>query len=599
MPQTTQEKEQTIYDRIAQYEREFLDMPITIAGNYTFSQIKTIKRAHLYYASQFESGSGDKLGEKTFFNILKPRVKNAAKNIDLDSKDINVKSKTGKQVYKSWFLRREIEEFNRKRMIGQLFNEMVIKTPKYGSYVMKRVYNEKIIMPVDLRNIQNDPTSDCLKESWVNEIHYYTPAELRKMKSWDQDKVSLAIKSYRTYKTENYADETMVNIKKGSAQYIKVYEHYDWVEKKEVYDNSDSTDLVLGQFIVILPASTKCKAGASAEGLTLFKTEVTDVDKNYPYKEVHYDRVEGRWLGCGMMEDGFDLQVFKNEQINQMKLAMKLANLIFYVTNDQTFSSNILTDVITGDVLTLKGRLERVSTEVRNFGGNTQVTNEIENLVNSLMNSFEVTTGEAMPSGTPLGLAQMLNQNANKWFEFVRERLGLFIEDVYNNWIMPELAKKINKQHIIEMSSEQEVAWLKETIINAYTWEAIKNIILSAERKPTNEEVQLVYSILRQKMKDKKSLYFDVPDGFYKDWQDEVEVYVTDERINKQERIQTYNAILQMMGANQAIIQSPMFKKLLDVAGISDADMPVAQTAPAVDMNSPAQGQEQGNVAMQ
>ena len=574
--QETQFTNDLVFQKVSEYEREFVDFPVTIAGNYTFSQIETIKKAHLYYNSQFESGPSDKLGKKLFANILKPKVKNAQKNIDLDSKDIATKSKNGNYVYKAWFLRREIEEFNRKRGINKFLNEVVTKTPKYGSFVAKRVFNDDIVRSVDLRNLQLDPTADCLRDSWVSEIHYYTPSELRKMKDWDQEAIRKAIKSFIDYKTENYVDETRTNIKKGNAQYIKVYEHYDWVEEKEVVTGSESEELVLGRFVLILPA-TGGKKNKAGEGLILDKRKVPSEKHKYLYKECHYDRCEGRWLGVGMMEDGFDMQVFKNDQMNQLRLAMKLANLIVYVTDDETFAANVLKDVVNGDVVRLKGRLQRIPTEVRNYNGNQQVTQEIESLTNSLLNTYEISTGESLPSGTPLGLGQLMNQNANRLFEFVREQLGVFIEEIYNDWVLPELAKSINKKHIIDMTDAKELEWLREQCINSYTWQMVKAVIMKEGRKPTLGEVKVADQILRTQLSSRDAIFFGLPESYFKGWEDDVEIFVTDEKFSKKERMQTLGSIWQMMGTDPRIMQSPVFKQMLDYSGLSEVDVSSAQ----------------------
>ncbi|MFZ5365425.1 MAG: hypothetical protein ACOZBH_04500 [Patescibacteria group bacterium] len=577
-----------VFERIRNYENDFLNKKAKIVGGYYFDQLETIKRIHLYYASQFDNGNSDEFGYKYFYNESKPRCKNATKNIDFDTKDIQIKAVNGGLDYhKAMIMRTDVRRWMRQRQLGKVINESVIKVPRYGTFVLKKSNSKKIVEPVDLRNIKCDTTANSLQDTWVVEDHYYTTSELRKMKDiWNSEAIELAIKSFITHRKENYDDgEISESGEKGNAQYILVKEFYDDVPENWVVDNGDNEKQVLAQFVVIMPEDSEKKGSQNdnkKQGLTLFKEVLEDGKKDY--KEVHYDRIDGRWLGCGIVEDSFDGQMMKNEYINQIMLSIRLSNLILFQTEDKTLAKNILSDLMNGDILKVKGIINRIDTTNRGTQENTILNSEIENLLNKLSNSFEVTTGESMPSGTPLGLGQMLNQNANKLFDFIREEIGMFWQEVFEDWIMPEIEKDLNKEHILEILDKDQIILLNEAVKKDKVWEAIKKRILQGRGTPTQEDIQNAMQIIDDQFATKDTIYLDLPKDFY-NFKKSVECYITDERYNKMERSQTLMTILQTVGGNPQLLDHPIFKQLLDWAQVAPFNMP-KQGAPEPNVNN-------------
>lgn len=608
MPTKTSQKEEevieNVFTRIKHYEHDFTTKPITIVPGYVFDQLATIKRVNLYYGGRYETGNGDELGTKFFYNISKPKVKNAAKNLNIGVKDVNIITNEGRDYRRAWVLRRDLRKWMRERKFGEFINKLVEYCPRFGSVVVKKVSGDQIIEIVDLRNLKNDPTADTLTKSWSIEDHYYTATELKilgKDYGWDTDKINEAVQNFKTYHKENYVDPTTsVKEKQGDATYIHVKEFRDDVPESWVIDGGSEDDIISAQFILVSPEDTNegKKKGEikNSTGLILYRAK-----KDSVYKDLPYDKEDGRWLGVGVMEDNFEPQMMKNESVNQLLLAMRLANLLVFATDDKGFAKNIITDVINGDVLSLKGRLQRVPTEIRNSGAIQILSQEIEKLSNNLSNSYEVTTGESLPSGTPFALGQMLNASASKLFDFIREKLGLFLEDIINDWVLPELVKSLNEEHILELVTKEEMEWLVKEYLNDELWNVIKKLLRSGHW-PTVGEMAVAENILRQRLMSKDSLYLKLPQSFYKDILKTCHAIVTNDEIDKRERFTTLSTILQMLGANPSLISNPVFKQLLDYSGFSEIDVstpppenPAGQT---IDFTPPATAPAQGGQPM-
>lgn len=584
---------QNIFTIIRNYEYDFLHRPVQIVDGYYFDQRAMIKRAHLYAHSQFEGGNEDELGEKIFFQILVPRVRNSAKNLDLDTKNVGFRAINGKDYFRSWIYRRSAQQWMRDNKFGHFLNSIPEDLVSYGSVVVKKVPDEKIVEFVNLRNLMNDPTAENLNDSWVIEDHYYTPTELEMMKGkWDSAAIDKAVTSFRESGKENYVDlEKSKDNNYGDAQYILIREFYGDVQRSLITDNPEHADYVRGQFIVVMPEEKgmgKAKYGKKQDdeqGLILFRGERKREDS--VYKEVHYRRVKGRWLGIGMFEEGTEMQVFKNEQMNALRMAFQLAKLIIFQTGDETIAKNILTDLQNGDILKFKEKadgLSRVDTRVHDTQTSQMISNEIERLTNSIANSFEVTTGATLPSGTPFSLGQLLDQNANKLFDFIREDFGLFIQEIFEDWVLPQLEKDLNKAHILELTDADEVKMIHDLFVKQSIWEGLKKLILQSGRLPTIAEIDLAESFLRNLLTNKKSVFLDIPKNALK-FEKKVEVVVTDEREDLADT-QTISSILQIAMKDPSALETPIMQKIMDKKGYNVLDFKVP--ALAAPENQPA-----------
>jgi len=216
--------------------------------------------------------------------------------------------------------------------------------------------------------------------------------------------------------------------------------------------------------------------------------------------------------------------------------------------------------------------LNWVDTSIRNMPANNSLSLEIKELSNQLSNSFEVTTGESMPSGTPLGLGQILQVEAMKYFNFVRQNFTMFWQEIFNDWIIPEAAKQLNKAHILEITNKEEMEWLFEEYKQHAIWEMIKKMLMSG-KKPTRKDIDIASGLLQERFVSMEGLYLDIPDDFYKDILNDVECVIGNESFDKRERMVTLGNILQLLGANPALVNSPVFGQMLDISGLGEIDV--------------------------
>jgi hypothetical protein len=168
-----------------------------------------------------------------------------------------------------------------------------------------------------------------------------------------------------TYGQTAYEDRSGgVNLMR-STPYIKVYKRYGEVPKGWL-DGSKSDENVKALFIVAGAEEqlNDGKGNITDNGVILFRSRW---HKEWPFKDYHYNKISGRWLGLGIVEALFDVQVRLNELKNQKRISMEISSLHLFQTPDKQIVRNALTDLESGDILVSPKGIEPIANEERSL----------------------------------------------------------------------------------------------------------------------------------------------------------------------------------------------------------------------------------------
>ncbi|NCB03177.1 MAG: hypothetical protein EOM67_13645, partial [Spirochaetia bacterium] len=291
-----------------------------------------------------------------------------------------------------------------------------------------------------------------------------------------------------------------------------------------------------------------------------------------PFKKIDYLTIEGRALGLGIIEMLLDPQQRWNEIQNQKATSMKVASRHIYQTRDAQIERNIMTDVLDGDIIKVMNEITPIDTTERNLGAYTQEERVLMDVVRSNANAFESLTGENLPSGTPYRLGAMMAQQGGKLFEFIRENIGLFLEEVVKEWIIPEFDKNVTNEHIFQLFDAETIEYIIEKDVNRRLNEAIKKYVMDTGFFPPKADLEL----LKQAEIDnnKGTLFLDIVKGYLK-FDKDVEIDITGEANNLAGQVETISNLLQLLAQNPQMVTMPetkkLFGKLLDTIGFSPA----------------------------
>lgn len=518
-----------IYSKLKSELNDFFQNKIHIAGsrqnsdarylksknaNYEFSQNDMVNLIDLYYNSKFESGPLDSEGQrKIFLNVCKFRADVAAKQIDLDVKNFNFVPTDEASEWGALFMGKELKQWARENYFGELINHCVEMFPRYGWIVLRETAGKLEFIPLQILRNQQDAKSLNEASYVILEHADMSLSEIRKMKKW---------------KSEG------LNLKEG--QTITVYERYGEVSLDEYNEYKGITSEGGEDEMVDCLTIVACDVNAKDDdGHVLFMEKIS----KRPFIEAHWSKQHGRLMGVGEIENQLENQVGANMSFNLYRRQLLWSAKKIFQSPDDAISKNLVRDVKDGDVLQISpnGNItpvdmsNRASADFNNF---SEILNR-----NSDQKSFtyEVATGESLPSGTPFRLGVIMTNAVNSHFDMKREKLGLFFKRAVVDNLIPTFKKEFSQERIISMFADEPgfeaISKVAKTIqLN----EEIKNHILSTGEIP---DVEMLRAKVETLNAGKRFQFIKIREYLYDNLKYNVTLDITGEEVDIPKKIET------------------------------------------------------------
>ena len=586
-------KVDSIFSQIRQELKDFYEQSISVVPGYSFNQYDTLKRIHLYLNSKYENG-GTYLGrDLLFYNIITSPCEVATRMLNIDTKNIRLWPTNPKSHFSTWLLEKELKLWLKTSKMGKILNQIAEEAPKYGSIVLEKTKDGATV--VDLRRLVNDQTVDNITDSrFVTTIHYMTPTQLRET-GWDN--VDLAIELFGNPNLQEPFEDEYGNLHQmQSTPYIKVIKRYGERPAHELDTKLKPGTKAGDKLVRCLFIVTGCDfLNKDAEGkilgemgLVLFKSKW---HKAWPFKDFHYTKVKGRYLGLGIPEMLFDVQMRMNELKNSKRFSMELTDMVLLQTKDKSIMRNALTDLQNGDILnyTNGDGITQIAIDDRNYAGHKDEEASYSMQADRLSFAYEAVRGEPMPASTPATNALLASQSATSVYAFKRENLSLFLQDFFNDLVMPQLMKDLTPQHIMRfVGNSQELQKIDMAAAEIVANDFIKDSLING-RIFTPEELESVkQNAIEEYKKLGEQRFIKVKDAFYDDAEFEFDFIVG----NEQEDPGTIAQNTQFMLANYnaEAMNDPLYKvvyfKMAQSMGVSPAELEFAEQQRA-DMPQP------------
>lgn len=580
-----------IFSQIRDERADFLNNEIEVVPGYNFSQYNTIKKDHLYYNSHYEKGDYEEvngvLRKKIFHNLSQWRCQVASKMIDMDIKDFLLVSNKHETDWNVFILEREIKAWLKKNKMGKLLNEISRLLPVYGSVVMQKTKEGAVI--VDLRNFYVDQSTDSLPNArYIMKRMLVSHQDMRKMKKAGWENVDEAIDMFSGKYSTGYDLAGISSTSNGSALYwegagtknvtqatvaplVEVFERYGEVPLSWFTDrDSDDNEYVMAKYCVAgVDSTVRNEQGVTMaeEGLVLYKEQIDEL----PFKEVHYTKTEGRWLGVGIVEMLFENQRRINNAKNQEERGNEVGSLQLFQTRDDTIASNITTDLQNGEILKVKSEITPIPTELRNISGLQATMLSIEEHSDSLTFSRDVISGENAPASATLGAVQIQTQQTTAVFDYKKENVEMFFNEFIKDLVVPQMKKELNRAHVFRLAGTmQEMQKLRKNYATNWANHQFVQYALTADpTSPDTEEAdQFLWDTLYEKgLKDISTqgdkIWTEVEDRFFEDLDYNVDFVSGGENKNIYSQINNGNALLMALAKDPTMTQDPMKKKIL------------------------------------
>lgn len=539
----------------------------------SFSTYETIQKIERFSNCQYKNGNTDSLGNiKYWYDISLPAVMNEVKNIDFDTKDITIESDGKNDGLRKLLSNLKLKKWMRDNEEGVRINEIIEESSGWGNVVLKKSKNTPYYDKLDLTNIYvinqlARSISGESPDSQVIERHIMTQSDLREMKGiWDDEKIEYAIKELGD--KGFMSGEGAGSIVNDGQPYYEVYERNgetSLADLKEAQglerEEGDEEQYTLAKIVAIINKSSHTKS------CVLFAGKISEM----PYFEYHRGKYDGRWLRKGIYEILFDIQMRANECGNQIARALEFGGHQIFQSPDTLIFENILTDLKRGDIIKTS-QLSRV--DMSSYDINQYITewNKLIELRNSLTNSSEIVEGTT-PAGTPFKLGRLMNANANKFYDFIREKLGLCIESVYNKCVLPNLLKNFKLDEAIMITGDSDI--MKRYFeMRVESW-YIRNLW---KFPPHDEEMaKAIKEQAMSKVMANKSEMLKIEKGFWDDFKPRASVVITGEGSNIISDLDTLATFIQLEAdpiRRSALIEMAMKKKNIDIEGLPKTEQP-------------------------
>lgn len=429
-----------IPDIIREMERLDEEGNTNISKYVTHNMRETINTIDAYLNSKHISGEVDSMGrEKPFFNIVTSASNIWYRATDIDRKNIKIKADKRASCVPAFVATLLLQEYMKKEEIGTFLNNWGRILARYGSAITKIVeQGDKLvtrvmpwsIMIVDPTDFYNNPVIEKL---------WFTPAQLRANKDYDQDMVDDLIENLQKKETVDGKTQD------SKAGYIELYEIHGEFPQSYLTDKESDDDIYVQQMHVISYIAKKEGRNGkyTYDDYTLYRGR----EAKNPYDISHLIEEDGRTLAIGAVEHLFQSQWMVNHSAKSIKDQLDLASKLIFQTSDGNFvGQNALGAIESGDIL-----IHKVNEPLTQIANNSSDITSLQNfgqqwktLGNEIVGISEAMLGANPPSGSAWRQTQAMLQESHSLFEVMRENKGLAIERMLRNHIIPHLKRKMD-----------------------------------------------------------------------------------------------------------------------------------------------------------
>lgn len=536
-----------------------------------FSQRDTLRQIDFYKSSKFLDGDYDEAGNALLFNNIVNAAAEVAKAYqDVDSKDLTLRATNGDYTM-SRLINQENNKLKKDINMGVVVNELTDKRVDYGGALLrKRMHKGELSLEVpEWKDIICN--TESIDRDAIIQRSVITPATLLSKKGIWKD-VDEILKEYYE-KRQGEMGSTL------PAQ-IMVYEIFGHLPKNFGKDNGvDSTEF---EDKVVIAIGFKTIEAQTVDNATEYQyvdayyTAFEGPHKN-PFKYIPYKKMPGRTLGMGIIEAGFNAQMAVNRAVYDQMIAMTVAGKVVLQTASDELDADSIADVENGAIIR-----HEVNRPITNLNLTPSALPQYDLLINQWQNQYDsisgnnvFTGGGATASQTSFKLAEFQNEIGTSRFKKRQEEMDLFLQEVYNDWIIPYLTKKITSQHILEGEFEkEELDRIDESFAVSQVDKQVTEYKKRTGRYPTVEEVNRAYdSLIRNQRQNADRRYIDIPEGYFKDAKYKMDLNITNENIQKDAMMSSLTNMFQVLVQNPMALQdeqlASILNEILEFAGIS------------------------------
>lgn len=585
----------SIYSWIKSEEARYQTDEIQVGDNWNWNMRSHIQLLfHLRYGV-FYTGSNEWNAFRAFKNIMEPIFYLSKWTEDIELKDVvfYIEEENGRIL--SFLVKKYHDEIYVKRNdLDTLFDELIASDLTFGGMLSQKT-NAGRPEVLQFNSIAFCDQTDLMGSPMGFRLNF-GPDKLRSMTKfgWGDKKNGATISIpdlivlADNQKAPDGTQQTGAN--KVPGRNIEVYivkgtlpEHY--------LKGNDNFDDWYGQVHIVAFYTDKDNR---KQGVTLYRKE----DDGESLKFSSTEPIHGRALGRSLIESLLHPQVWTNVFETYKLALLKAASKVPLYTDDPTYTQkNKIDNMENLEITTVQDgkRILQVPTATpANIQLFSQGINEWYEQAQLAGSAFDPIMGKEAASGTTFrGQERSVAQNQGL-HTFRRGQRAKFIEEIYRDWIIPDIKKEIlqGKKFLASLTTE-ELDWVSQQLAENYANTTRNEAVLNGEIPP--EKDQLKQQFLQDfRTKGNKHMLEILAKEF-----DDVEIKLGINVANKQKDLAGVSdkllSIFQFIIANpqgfQYVMQLPgmskAFNDILEYSGLNQVDFAALSSLPPPQMQAP------------
>lgn len=567
----------TIHDYIVQQESEFETQEIQVGDNWSWNLRNHVQMIFHMVNSVFYKGENNWL--RAFKQVMEPIIGLSAWTEDLEVKDVVffITGMKGKAL--SFLLKKYHDEiYTKEHDLDEMFDDITEDDLTYGGVIVQKKRGKPEVLP--LMAIAFADQTDLLGGP-IGFKHYFSPDKLLQMSSlgWGdpanganttlQDLIVLA-----DYNKESQSLQEKKN--KTPGKNIEVYIVKGNLPLHYLNDDNDMENFANQVQIVAFYTDKKGKK----QSAILFRKKGDANLKFFTSKKVHQ-----RGLGRGVGEMLLHPQVWTNfAQTHQMNM-LETASKVPLYTDDETYKTkNKIQDMENLEITSVQEgrRIFQVPTAAV---ANTQL---FENSINTWFQhaqlqgaAFDPVLGVESASGTTFRGQERTVAQGRGSHDRRRGKRAKFIEEIYRDWIIPEIVKEIVKgKKFLASLSTDELNFVAKQFANKKVNEKKKEALFAMKIMTPEEEANL-RNVYRESIVNQGSeQLLEILKDEFKDIDIRIGINVANKQKNLADLSDKVLSIFQFIFANPQAFQTAMqvpalskaFGDILEFSGLSIGD---------------------------
>ena len=581
---------ETIYEyvqaQITSYPQKELDLKYR-----SFNQYDTLNKIVAYTDSHYTSGQTDERNRrKPFFNISNRILHKQRTAEDIDTKDINLTTQRPDHYAKSMLMSVANKKWMKLTNFPLTLNKMTETRGRFGGLLVKKVIKDGMVTieVADLSQLITDPVD--IASGTKIDPQKYNASELIDMKKsgWYNIDEAIAL---------NEMDDSRDN-----TDYIDVYIIDGVLPRTYKDENAEKNEYSHQMHVITLSTTLDDNGDEKTEGITLYCSET----KENVYKYLPYENVSGRSLGRGMVEQSFEAQMSINEIIINEKNTMDVTGKALATVQGGSGieGSNLLDGYVDGTAIKDDtGTLKPFQFQANNIGYNQTMRQAWTNNNDGQASVLDVNTGDMPASATFRGQA-LQNQNADALFGLRREEMGIFLQEIYRDWIIPYLKKWVKTQEFMEMELSAEDM---QRVIEDYSYNVGQNLatkryfdgkyddaVAGTKFQQMALDADFEAQAVRDQLRSGDKNWIKSDSKYLDGIEFDLDILITDEQVNKQVFLSNQVDALNSYLANVQIIQQDpnaqkQMNSILNTMGqpqLQAMDAPVEEEGQAIDVEA-------------